>query len=76
VEWCELARVERGSLLQNSLLPESMGQCGIQIFYQYKGLVEPYSREEAKGHLIAIIEGVYNALKELHNPSPPQTCTP
>ena len=54
-------------LLQDSLLPESMVWCGIHTFYQYKGLVEPYSREEAKGHLIAII-GVYNALKELHNP--------
>ena len=45
-----------------------MVRCGVHTFYQYKGLVEPYSREEAKGHLIAIIEGVYNALKELHNP--------
>ena len=48
-----------------------MVRCGVHTFYQYKGLVEPYSREEAKGHLIAIIEGVYNALKELHNPPPP-----
>ena len=59
---------QRGSALQNSLLPESMVWCGIQEFYQYKGLVEPYSRQEAKGHLIALLEGVYNALKELHNP--------
>ena len=47
---------ERGCILQpqNSLLPESVVRCDVHTFHQYKGLVEPYSREEAKGQLIAI----------------------
>ena len=68
--------------ITNSLLPECSFQCGEQTFYQYEGLVEPYSRGEAKEHLIALLEGVCIALTELHNPPPPppppppQSCTP
>ena len=73
---CAAVNIDRrGSVLQNSLLPESTVRCGMQEFYQYKGLVEPDSRQEAQEHLMALLEGVYSALKELHNP-PSRTCPP
>ena len=43
-------------------------QYSVQKIYQYKGLVEPYSRQEAQEDLIGLLEGVYSALKELYKP--------
>lgn len=55
--------INGGSHLQYSLLPSSISQQG---FLQYDGLKPPLSREEAKSHLLPLVEGVRVALDELH----------
>ena len=71
LETIQAVRIElnAGSYLQQSLLHSSISQQGGRIFYQYEGLKPPLSRQEAKSHLLALVEGVRVALDELHRQS-------
>lgn len=60
-----LQKISKANYLQHSLLHSSHVGNNI-IFYRYEGLSPPFSRADAKEHLLPLVEGVKVALEELH----------